>query len=107
MQQDHIAIAVGARIRRQRKSAGLTIEKLAERAGVGAVYLGNVERGTENPSLKILAAVATALGSSIADLVNIEADLSDTDVRRELAVRLKKASPADLRRMLRILDAVR
>jgi transcriptional regulator with XRE-family HTH domain len=52
---------VGANIRRLRKNRGATQEDLADDAGLDAGYLGKIERGLENPSLKKLAAIAAAL----------------------------------------------
>jgi transcriptional regulator with XRE-family HTH domain len=104
---DQLAIVVGARIRRLRKNADLTIEALAERAGVGAVYLGAVERGIENPSLKILTGVAEALGVSVAQLVDVDADLAPRSAKKELLGRLAKGSREDGKLLLRLLAAIR
>ena len=41
------------------------------RAGVHRTYLGGIERGERNPSLKNLAAIAKALNVRLADLVDI------------------------------------
>ena len=107
MTPDQLAGAVGARIRRLRKAADLSIEELAGKAGVGTVYLGSIERGAENPTLKLLGAVAEALGVSVAKLVDVDADLSPKDVRREVKARLERAAPEEVQTVLRVLDAVR
>jgi transcriptional regulator with XRE-family HTH domain len=52
---------VGANIRRLRKDRGATQEDLADDAGLDAGYLGKIERGLENPSLKKLVGIAAAL----------------------------------------------
>ena len=52
---------VGANIRRLRKDRGLTQEDLADEAGLDSGYLGKIERGLENPSLKKLVGIAAAL----------------------------------------------
>ena len=36
---------LGKRIREERKAEKLTLEKLAEKADIGFVYLGDIERG--------------------------------------------------------------
>lgn len=56
---------LGARIKELRRRQGLTQEALAERAKVSYKFLGEVERGTGNPSLKWLEQVSTALGIPI------------------------------------------
>ena len=47
-------------------------EELAYKAGVHRTYLGSVERGERNPSLKNLAAIARALDIRLAELVDID-----------------------------------
>ena len=53
---------VGGNIRRLRRAGGLSQEALAGEAGLAMRYLAGVERGEENPSLRILTALADALG---------------------------------------------
>jgi transcriptional regulator with XRE-family HTH domain len=60
---------VGQQIRAYRKEAGLTQEKLAEKAGLSYKYLGEVERGVVNVSLDSLMRLAKALKVKVADLV--------------------------------------
>jgi transcriptional regulator with XRE-family HTH domain len=60
---------LGENIRTHRKQKGLTQEKLAERADLHPVYVGNVERGEENISIDSLVRIAKALKVSIRDLV--------------------------------------
>ncbi|MDP4279706.1 MAG: helix-turn-helix transcriptional regulator [Dehalococcoides mccartyi] len=58
----------GERIRDLRKKAGVSQEELADRAGVHRTYLGGIERGERNPSLKNIDAIARALKVSLSDL---------------------------------------
>ncbi|AGG05896.1 helix-turn-helix domain-containing protein [Dehalococcoides mccartyi] len=58
----------GERIRDLRKQAGVSQEELADRAGVHRTYLGGIERGERNPSLKNIDAIARALKVSLSDL---------------------------------------
>jgi len=48
----------------------LSQEELAHRVGVDVRYLGGIERQQENPSLKIIAALAEELGTSPAELLS-------------------------------------
>jgi transcriptional regulator with XRE-family HTH domain len=59
---------VGARIRELRKRKNWSQEKLAERAGCHWTYIGGLERGERNATLKVLANVARALGCRVRDL---------------------------------------
>jgi ribosome-binding protein aMBF1 (putative translation factor) len=60
---------LGATVRRYRKQAGMSQEKLAEKAELHPVYLGKVERGEQWISLHALLRVAAALGVRGRDLL--------------------------------------
>ena len=60
---------VGSNIRTCRTDAGLTLEKLAEKADLSWPYLSEIERGRENISLDKLASLAQALGVNLSKLV--------------------------------------
>ena len=65
----NLANRLGARIRDVRHARQLSQEQLAERAGVSYKFLGEVERGQGNPTVKWLEAVARGLGVTIKDLI--------------------------------------
>lgn len=52
----------GERVRELRLARGLSQEELAFKSGMHRTYLGGVERGERNPSLKNIVAIAEALG---------------------------------------------
>ena len=52
-------MALGIKIREARLSKKYTQQKLAELAGIGIMYLGEIERGTKMPSLNIFIKVTT------------------------------------------------
>lgn len=54
-------VVLGETIREKRKRAGLTIERLAEKANLHPNYLGRVERGEEHVSVSALIRIAKAL----------------------------------------------
>jgi transcriptional regulator with XRE-family HTH domain len=58
----------GKRLKELRLARGLSQEELAFRVGVHRTYLGGIERGERNPSLKNLAAIARGLGISLSEL---------------------------------------
>lgn len=62
----------GERIRRLREAKGLSQEELAFRARVHRTYLGGIERGERNPSLKNISTIAEALDISLAELFKYE-----------------------------------
>ena len=54
----------GARVRALREAQGLSQEAFAEKCHLHRTYVGGIERGERNPSLKNIAALAAALGVS-------------------------------------------
>ena len=52
---------IGIRIAEIRKQKGLTQEALAGKMGVSPKYLSSIERGKENPTLKMLVNLADTL----------------------------------------------
>jgi transcriptional regulator with XRE-family HTH domain len=52
---------IGAVLRQLRQARGFTIEEAAERGRMAANYLGEVERGNRNPTLKVVARLLAAL----------------------------------------------
>jgi transcriptional regulator with XRE-family HTH domain len=61
-------VALGQTIRRLRRQSDLTQEELAERAGLSANYVGQIERGEKNPGALALFALARGLKVDPAEL---------------------------------------
>ena len=59
---------LGYRIRYLRGQKGLSIETLALDAGINPNYLGDLERGTRNPTVIILNKIAKALDINLSTL---------------------------------------
>jgi transcriptional regulator with XRE-family HTH domain len=55
----------GGRIRELRRKADLTLQALADEAGISVGFLSQVERNKATPSLGTLASLATALGVEV------------------------------------------
>ncbi len=64
----------GERVRELRKARALSQEELAYKAGVHRTYMGGIERGERNPSLKNIAAIAEAMGVKLSELFTFEID---------------------------------
>lgn len=60
---------LGERVRMFRRAEGMSQEELAERTGLHRTYVGSVERGERNVSIKNLWALADSLGISVATLI--------------------------------------
>jgi transcriptional regulator with XRE-family HTH domain len=73
----------GARLRKERDKAGLTLAQLADLTGVSKPYLVKLENEPSNPSLQLLARLAEALDVTVADLLGgprYRVDDEDLDV---------------------------
>jgi transcriptional regulator with XRE-family HTH domain len=68
-----LQIRLGARVRDFRVRRGLTQEGLGERAGLSYKFIGQVERGTGNPTVDSIDQIARALGVDVSDLFKREA----------------------------------
>jgi DNA-binding XRE family transcriptional regulator len=73
---------LGSRLRALRTDRDETLAQTAERAGISPQYLSEVERGRKEPSSEMIAALAGALGVTVADLM---ADTAE-DLRRAATV---------------------
>lgn len=69
MTTDERMITFGKRIREVRKSKGISQERLAEMAGIDRSYMGNIERGEKNITLKKAYEICDALDVEIQNLV--------------------------------------
>jgi transcriptional regulator with XRE-family HTH domain len=65
-----LASAIGGRVRQDRQARGLTLDQLAEAAGVSRRMLVNVEQGAANPSVGTLLRISDALGIGLPALVD-------------------------------------
>ena len=62
----------GEQVRKLRLAMDLSQEELAFKAGVHRTYLGSIERGERNPSLKNIAAIAKALNITLSQLFSFD-----------------------------------
>lgn len=60
---------LGRRVRELRLAREWTQEELAGKAKKHPTYIGGIERGERNPTLKVLAQLARALGVSLNELL--------------------------------------
>jgi transcriptional regulator with XRE-family HTH domain len=75
---------LGSRIRRLRKVRGLSLAELAAKTAFSIGFLSQIERGLSSASVKVLATLADALGTSIASLF----DDSEDEGRDQIVVRM-------------------
>lgn len=60
---------IAVEVRRRRQALALTQIQLADKAGVHPNVIGRLERGTYNPTVLVLSAIAAALKISIVELL--------------------------------------
>lgn len=63
---------LGTRVKFFRTRKGISQEALAFQVGVDRTYIGAIEQGTRSPSIYCLYILATALDTTLSQLVNIE-----------------------------------
>ncbi len=78
--------AIGARLRAAREDQGLTLKSLADSMGVTPSLLSQIETDKVQPSLNTLYQLATRLGVSIDELLDIEAADTSGRMRRRRPV---------------------
>jgi XRE family aerobic/anaerobic benzoate catabolism transcriptional regulator len=69
MNADRLLATLGERIRTLRAARGFTLRELAERAELSTRFLGQLESGNANVSVRKLAALARALGTTPSELL--------------------------------------
>ncbi len=88
---DPIVARFGARLRELRLSRGLTQAQLAEQAHVTTSYITRLESGSYAPGIDLVARLAAALGTPVADLLPTDPLPDDLAVLRQQAKRLLQA----------------
>src|SRR4029079_11992467 len=69
---DAAILSVGPRVKALREAGGLSLRDLAERCGVSAPMLSQVERGETSPTLQIAARIARGLDLRLSQLLRLD-----------------------------------
>jgi transcriptional regulator with XRE-family HTH domain len=80
--EDDVHTRLAARLRRLRADRGLTLDGLAERAGVSRSMISLVERGESSPTAAVLDRLAAGLGVTLASLFADETRADASPVAR-------------------------
>lgn len=97
--------ALGKRLRDIRQKKGYTQYALADRSGIGNVYLGEIERGLKMPSLNIFIKLIDALDVSADYLLRDELTSGKEYIFDEITQKLNNLSPKQRKTAADILDA--
>jgi XRE family transcriptional regulator, regulator of sulfur utilization len=73
--------AIGARVKALREAEGLSLRDLAERSGVSAPMLSQVERGETSPTLTVAGRIAAGLDLRLSQLLRLDEQGAVTVVR--------------------------
>ena len=73
---------LGARVRALREAMDLSLRELAERCGVSAPMLSQVERGETSPTLQVATRIAAGLELRLSQLLRLDEDGAVTVVRK-------------------------
>jgi transcriptional regulator with XRE-family HTH domain len=79
---DALSASFGQRVRALRQRLGVSQEELASRAGMHHTYLGGIERGERNPSLRNIGRLAAALDVTLSELFSPVSARPSTNRRR-------------------------
>ena len=84
----------GQRIKTLRRFRSLTQEQLAERSGLSYKFIGEIERGTGNPTIETIGKIARALEMPVARLLTEKKEEEEWIylLRREDILTLRKAA---------------
>ena len=96
---------LGIKIREARQNKGYTQEVLAEKAGIGNMYIGEIERGEKMPSLNTFIKLIEALDVSADYVLRDEVSSGKEYVFDELTKKLESITPRQRITACDILDA--
>ena len=96
---------LGRKLRKARQAKGYTQHALAEIAGIGNVYLGEIERGIKMPSLNIFLKLIEALDVSADYILRDELTSGKEYIYDELTQKLKSLTPQQRKTAADIRDA--
>lgn len=85
-----LTLRLGKRIKQLRVMRDMTQEQLAEASNVSISFLGNVERGSKNPTVETIYKIANALDVTMSELLSF-----DTGIQV-----LEEPTSVELRRLL-------
>src|SRR4051794_41884454 len=79
---DPTIAAVGPRVKALREAMDLSLRDLAERSGVSAPMLSQVERGETSPTLAVASRIGRGLDLRLSQLLRLDEESSVSVVRR-------------------------
>jgi transcriptional regulator with XRE-family HTH domain len=98
---------LGLRIRSLRTKKGWTQQELGNQADVNYKFIGEIERGLQNPSFNVLIKIADAMGVELPELFRFESEgLNRKEMESRLQSILKALPDDEFGRILTMLKAL-
>ena len=104
---DDFLVNLGLKIRGLRREKGFTQDKVAELAGITGKYMGMIERGEVNVSIKVLENLGGVFGVRMTDFFSFEQQVPPEDLRNELHKAVDEASDPELRLLSMFASSLR
>lgn len=98
-------VALGKKLREARTNRGYTQQALAEKADIGVMYLGEIERGIKMPSMNIFIKLIEALDISADYVLRDELSSGREYIYDEITKKLQNLTPRQRKTAVDILDA--
>ena len=98
-------VAIGERIRKQRKLLNLTQQQLAEKSDLSDTNISHIERGATKLSLPSLISIANALDTTTDYLLMDVVNNSEIMFKKEFSELLKNCSVSDYKLLYNICKA--
>ena len=96
---------LGQKLRQIRNEKGYTQQSLAEKAGIGNVYLGEIERGLKMPSLNSFIRIIEALDVSADYILREELSSGKEYIYDEITQKMQNLTPKQRKTASDILNA--
>lgn len=98
-------IEIGKKLRDARLEKGFTQQAVVKKAGIGTMYLSEIERGVKMPSLSSFVKIIEALEVPADYVLRDEVSAGQNYIYDELTQRLKGLTPRQRKAAVEILDA--
>lgn len=85
---------IGARLKKQRETAKLTQEQVAEAAYITSIYLSKIENGKVHPTLDTLAVICDVIGCELATVLSNSVTESDCYQNEYVVELFRSCSPS-------------
>ena len=105
--QENEKVLLGRRIRSLRNAKGWTQEKLGVESGISYKFIGEIERGLQNPSFETLVKIAAAIRVALPDLFRFEQESLDKKaIESRISQIVKTLTDDDIRRLHMLLSSL-